>query len=184
MVQRSRFEELARPHMDAAYNTAFWIVRNRDDAEDAVQDAYLRAYRAFGGFQGDAMRPWLLAIVRNAALRVLQKRKSARGLLSLDSAIGLGGAETVLEVASPEPSAEAELIAAGERDRLRAALAELPDVYREIVVFRDLEGLSYAEIAEVLQIAPGTVMSRLSRGRAELRKVLTRCTGEGRRDGM
>ena len=84
MSSRTRFEELALPHRDAAYNLAYWIVRNADDAEDVVQDAYLRAFRAFDGFKGDAMRPWLLAIVRNAAFRVLLDRKRANNVVSFD----------------------------------------------------------------------------------------------------
>ena len=174
MTSRERFEELARPHMDAAYNLAFWIVRNRDDAEDVVQDAYLRAFRAFGGFKGDVMRPWLLAIVRHCAFRVLQSRKRTSNLIPFATVFGPGNADSALEVASPEPSPEAQLITAGEHERLRSALAELPDAYREAVILRDLDGLTYAEIAQIAGVPAGTVMSRISRGRAELRKILSR----------
>ena len=183
MVSQSRFEELARPHMDAAFNLAFWLVRDRDDAEDVVQTAYLRAFRAFGGFKGDAMRPWLLAIVRHAAYRALQARKRASMIIPMEQAFGPNAPDSAIEIAADEPTPEALLIADGERARLYAALAELPDVYREVVVLRDLEGLAYAEIAEVAGIAVGTVMSRLSRGRAELRRIMS-CDGKGTRHAM
>ena len=184
MASQQRFEDLARPHMDAAFNLAFWIMRNRADAEDVVQTAYLRAFRAFGGFKGEAIRSWLLAIVRNAAYRALQVRKRAAMIVPLDDAFGPDGADAALEIATDEPSAEALLIAECERSRLHAALGELPEIYREIVVLRDLEGLSYAEIAEVAGIPKGTVMSRLSRGRADLRNIFQRCEREGARHAL
>lgn len=184
MASRERFEELARPHMDASYNLAFWIVRNRDDAEDVVQDAYLRAFRAFGGFKGDAMRPWLLAIVRHCAYRMLRNRKRSSTIIPFAIAFGPGNGDSALEIASHEPSAEALLVAEGEHERLRNALAELPDAYREAVVLRDLDGLTYAEIAKVAGVPAGTIMSRLSRGRAELRKILSRCSCKETRNAM
>ena len=172
MVGISRFEKLALPHLDAAVNLAFWILRNHDDAEDAVQDAYLRAFRAFAGFEGDQMRPWLLAIVRNVAYRMLQDRRRAGNVVEFTRS-GTDGAVDDGPV-SEEPSPEAALIAECDRQSLHEALAELPLVYREIVVLRDLEGLSYKDIAVTTCVPVGTVMSRLSRGRAELRKAVVR----------
>lgn len=172
MVGISRFEKLALPHLDAAVNLAFWILRNHDDAEDAVQDAYLRAFRAFAGFEGDQMRPWLLAIVRNVAYRMLQDRRRAGNVVEFTRS-GSDGAVDDGPV-SEEPSPEAALIAECDRQSLHEALAELPLVYREIVVLRDLEGLSYKDIAVTTRVPVGTVMSRLSRGRAELRKAVVR----------
>ncbi len=184
MNTRSRFEELALPHRDAAYNLAYWIVRNADDAEDVVQDAYLRAYRAFGGFKGDAMRPWLLAIVRNAAFRVLLDRKRASNIVPFDFFYATDDAVDGSYFASPDPSAEAVLIAEGEARRLYAALAELPLAYRDIIVLREMENLSYGEIAEIAGIALGTVMSRLSRGRALLKKAIERRKAEDEPDAV
>ena len=184
MSSRARFEELALPHRDAAYNLAYWILRNADDAEDVVQDAYLRAFRAFGGFKGDAMRPWLLAIVRNAAFRVLLDRKRANNVVPFDFIYATDDAANGMDFASTDPSAEAALIAEGEARRLYAALAELPVAYRDIIVLREMENLSYGEIAEITGIALGTVMSRLSRGRALLRKAIERRTGEEEPDAV
>ncbi len=171
MAQQSRFEELALPCRDAAYNLAYWIVRNPDDAEDVVQEGYLRACRAFHGFRGEEMRPWLLAIVRHCAYRLLKDRKRAYDLVPLDETDE--GA-----IASSDPSAEDTLIEAANAQHVRAALAELPLVYRDVVVLREMNNMTYGEIAEVTGIAIGTVMSRLSRGRALLRKaVMKRETG-------
>jgi RNA polymerase sigma-70 factor, ECF subfamily len=175
MVQRARFEGLALPHMAAAYNLAFWLVRNRTDAEDVVQDAYLRAFAAFQSFEGEDIRPWLLTIVRNVALRFLHKRTSAGNVISFDHAASHRLAETpgAMQVAGEEPSAEARLISADDRRRLLEALAELPATFREVLVLRELEELSYREIAAITGIPIGTVMSRLSRGREALQKALT-----------
>jgi RNA polymerase sigma-70 factor (ECF subfamily) len=159
----SRFERLALPCMDAAYNLAFWLVRSRTDAEDVVQEAYLRALRSFDTFRGEDMQPWLLAIVRSAAYRWANNRRRADNVISLEEAY-----------AANEPSAEARLIGAAERDYVVRALAELPPAFREVLVLRELEGLPYRDIAAVTGAPIGTVMSRLSRGRGELRKALTR----------
>jgi RNA polymerase sigma-70 factor (ECF subfamily) len=171
-----RFEALALPCMEAAYNLAFWLVRSRPDAEDIVQEAYLRAMRAFDGFRGDDIRPWLLAIVRNTAYRWLNNRRRSGTVVSLEEAFADGGGEGTgaNEIATGEPSAEQRLIGAAEQDYVLRALAELPPAFREVLVLREIEDLSYRDIAEVTGAPIGTVMSRLSRGRAELRKVLTR----------
>jgi RNA polymerase sigma-70 factor (ECF subfamily) len=169
-----RFEALALPCMEAAYNLAFWLVRSRPDAEDVVQEAYLRAMRAFDGFRGDDMRPWLLAIVRNTAYRWLNNRRRSDTVVSLDEAFADGGGEGANQIATDEPTAEQRVIGAAERDYVLRALAELPPAFREVLVLREIEDLSYRDIAEVTGAPIGTVMSRLSRGRGELRKVLTR----------
>jgi RNA polymerase sigma-70 factor (ECF subfamily) len=176
MSSLSRFERFALPHLDAAYNLAFWLVRSRQDAEDVVQEAYLRALRSFEGFRGEDMRPWLLAIVRNAAYRWLNQRRRSGNVISLEEAYagdaGEDGGE--IQIASEDRSAEEQLIGAVERDYIVRGLAELPPAFREALVLREIEGLSYREIAEVTGVPIGTVMSRLSRGRNELRKVLSR----------
>ena len=176
MAARPSFEHAALPHMDAAFNLAYWLVRNRADAEDVVQDAYLRAFRAYASLTGDDIRPWLLAIVRNVAYRALAKRGRAGNVISFDEAfpgrMGEGAGES--KIASEAPSAEALLISDGQRTLVVVALAELIPAFREVVVLRELEGLSYREIAEVTGTPIGTVMSRLSRARVELKTILTR----------
>jgi RNA polymerase sigma-70 factor, ECF subfamily len=170
------FERLALQHLDAAYNLAFWLVRSRPDAEDVVQEAYLRAFRSFGSFRGDDMRPWLLAIVRNAAYRWMGQRRRSGNVVSLEEAHVGGPGDEIgeVQIASEEPSAEERLIGETERGYVLRGLAELPPAFREALVLREIEGLSYRAIAEVTGVPIGTVMSRLSRGRDELRKVLTR----------
>jgi RNA polymerase sigma-70 factor (ECF subfamily) len=185
MDSLSRFERLALPHLDAAYNLAFWLVRSRADAEDVVQEAYLRALRSFDGFHGDDMQPWLLAIVRHAAYRWLSHRRRAGNVVSLDEAYA-GNSDDAGEgqIAAETPSAEEGLIAAGDRDYVRRALAELPPAFREVLVLREIEGMSYRAIAEVTGAPTGTVMSRLSRGRGELRKVLEKLMAKDEPNAM
>ena len=176
MTALNRFERLALPHMDAAHNLAFWLVRSRPDAEDVVQDAYLRAFRAFGSFEGQDIKPWLLTIVRNVAYRFLTNRRRGGNVISLDEAFTGRDGETggELQIASDEPSAEDRLLVAGDQRLVLAALAQLPPAFREVIVLRELEDLSYREIADLASVPIGTVMSRLSRARAEMKKILTR----------
>jgi RNA polymerase sigma-70 factor (ECF subfamily) len=172
MVSKTRFEELVIPHKDAAFNLAYWILQSRDEAEDAVQDAYIRAFRAFEAFTGDGARPWLLAIVRNVAYSALDARKRSRSLVMLSEDLRPADGEPK-EMASSDPSPEAVVIAQGEEKRFQDALAELPPIHRDILVLREMEGLSYTEISNITGTAIGTVMSRLSRARAELRRLLS-----------
>ena len=139
MMERAEFERLALAHLDAAYTLAFWLLRSRADAEDAVQDAYLRAYRGFRTFQGGDIRPWLLKIVRNVALRKLSDRARAANVISFDAAVSdrLGGERGALQVAADIPSAEDMLVGAGEQAMVRAALAELPRLPRGHRAARD-----------------------------------------------
>jgi RNA polymerase sigma-70 factor, ECF subfamily len=182
----SRFERLALQHMGAAYNLAFWLVRSRNDAEDVVQEAFLRAFRAFDGFRGDDIKPWLLAIVRNTAYRWLAARRRSANVVSIDAALFADAEDDppALQVASDAPNPEDLLLRAGERDGIDAAIAGLPPVFREVIVLREIDGLSYREIAEVTGAAIGTVMSRLSRARAELRKVLGGTLARGSSDAV
>lgn len=174
MVPKAGFEESVLPHMKAAFNLAYWIVRSREEAEDVVQDAFVRAFRAFSRFDGAAPKPWLLTIVRNVAYRALQNRNRAGNVVLFSEDLKHRESEDVREIPSPEQSAETLLVAESERQQLLAALDELPVAYREVVVLRELEGLSYGEIARTIDAPVGTVMSRLSRGRAELRNALAR----------
>lgn len=181
---RKRFEQQALPHLDAAYSLAFWLMRDRADAEDVVQDAYVRAMRGFDGFRGGSMRPWLLAIVRNVAWRALAaRRRTTSNVIPIEAAYARAGEDEPepMSLASDEPSAETRLIEAGDRALLTQALDALTPLFREVLVLREIEEMSYAEIATVLGIPQGTVMSRLSRARAELRlhyKDLAQETGK------
>src|SRR6185295_7464539 len=174
MVAKTPFEELVTPHLPAAFNLAYWIMRSREEAEDVVQDAYMRAFRAFSGFRGAAAKPWLLAIVRNVTYRALQNRKRTANVIFFSEDLKHRDKEVLSEAVSAEPSAESMLVAAEEKARLLAALAALSLDYREVIVLRELEGLTYNEIAEAIEAPVGTVMSRLSRARAELRDRLAR----------
>jgi RNA polymerase sigma-70 factor, ECF subfamily len=175
MSSLPRFEQLALKHLEAAYNLAFWLVRSRPDAEDVVQDAYLRALRAFQNFHGDDMRPWLLAIVRHTAYRWLNNRRRAGNVISIEETYQ---AAATRDPADHAPNAEARLIGAVEQDYVVRALAELPPAFREVVVLREIEGLSYRDIAKVTGAPIGTVMSRLARGRRDLRQALIQLLAE------
>ena len=175
MSERRSFEAVALPHMAAAHNLAFWLVRSRADAEDIVQDAYVRAFRAFASLKGEDARPWLLAIVRNVAYRWLAQRQRAANVISLDDALSQAPGENGghgLQIATEEPSAETMLIRAGDHALVLEALAVLAPAWREVIVLREIEELSYREIADVIGAPVGTVMSRLSRARAELKSRL------------
>jgi RNA polymerase sigma-70 factor (ECF subfamily) len=173
--QRREFEERLLPLRDCAFNLAVWLVSSRADAEDVVQDAYVRAWRAYGTVRGPSVKAWLLTIVRNTAYRHLHNRSRQSNVVSLDDA--WRGSEradgpALREPASDADDAEACLIRSDERDALMAALATLPVALRETIVLREMEDLSYREIADVMATPVGTVMSRLHRARADLRKAL------------
>lgn len=157
-----RFEAVALPHLNAAYNLARWLTRNDRDAEDVVQESCLRAFKFFGSFRGDNGRAWLLGIVRNTCFTWLQQnRKQELHTVFDEDAHSLGSAGG--DRADDNP--EAILVRNEDRQQLNEALERLPLEFREVVVLRDLEDLSYKEIAEVVAIPLGTVMSRLARGR-------------------
>jgi len=159
--RRRRFEAQALPHLDAAYNLARWLSRSPADAEDIVQEAMLRAWRAFDGFRGGDMKPWLLSIVRNC-WRTAGADVRRRGQVALSEA---GDA-----LPSGEPSPEATAQGASEGRRLGALIARLPDEFREVLILREMEDMSYREIAKVTGTPIGTVMSRLARARALLKE--------------
>lgn len=169
--KRMRFEALALPHLDAAFNLARWLARDSQDASDIVQEAFLRAFDAFDGLRGDNAKPWLLAIVRNTCFSWLAINRPGPGQIPYDEEIH----------AQPDPEADPELLAlrADDRRRVDAAIEQLPLEFREVVVLREIEDLSYKEIARVLSIPIGTVMSRLARGRHLLARTLT-ADGHGR----
>jgi RNA polymerase sigma factor (sigma-70 family) len=137
-----------------------------------VQDAFIRALRGFDGFRGEAMRPWLLAIVRNVAWRALAaRRRSTNNVIPIEAAYSRADEDEpgAMSIPSDEPSAEARLIEAGDRALVTRALDRVTPLFREVLVLREVEEMSYAEISTVLGVPQGTVMSRLSRARAELR---------------
>jgi RNA polymerase sigma factor (sigma-70 family) len=158
------FEEAMLPHLDAAHNLAKWLLRNEQEAQDVVQEAYLRAFRSFGGFHGTNGRAWLLTIVRNTSYTLLKKSHAADLTTTFDETIHATGHDSVSPATILEHSEDAELI--------REAVDDLPAEFREILVLRHQEGLSYKEIADVAQIPPGTVMSRLARARTKLKEYL------------
>jgi len=153
------FEKTMLPHLDAAYNLARWLTRNEHDAEDIVQEAYLRAFRFFDGFRGGDGRSWLLAVVRNTALTWLRREKTAPRV-SFDEEMHGPGSETA--------TVEAKLVEGARFAALRNCLDLLPAEFREVVVMREMEEMSYRDIAEAASAPIGTVMSRLSRARQRL----------------
>ena len=158
------FEALMLPHLDAAYNLAKWLLRNEQDAQDVVQEAFLRAFKSFGGFHGSNGRAWLLTIVRNTSYTLLKKNRAVDFTTPFDEEIHAPDYDSVSPATILERTEDANLI--------REAMDELPAELREILTLRHQEDLSYKEIADIAQIAPGTVMSRLARARAKLKECL------------
>ena len=164
------FEAVMLPHLDAAHNLARWLLRNEQDAQDVVQEAYLRAFRSFGGFHGSNGRAWLLTIVRNTSYTLLKKNHAVDLSTTFDEEIHVSVDESVSPATILERSEDTELI--------KEAMDELPAEFREILALRHQEGLSYKEIADIAQIPPGTVMSRLARARAKLKECLAARIGK------
>ena len=162
------------PHLDDACSLARWITGNPTDAEDVVQDACLRAFRAIAGFAGGSTRAWTLTIVRNTAYTWLSKNR-AMPLVPIDDLDAFDEALSS-QTTSLDPkqasTPETELIAKTDTEQLQAAIAALPAPFRETLVLRDVQGLDYREIAEVTAVPIGTVMSRLARARRRLTKTI------------
>jgi RNA polymerase sigma-70 factor (ECF subfamily) len=172
MTRLARFEKSVLPHLDAAYNLARWLTRNDHDAEDVVQEAFLRAFRFFEGMRGTEARPWLLAIVRNAGYSWLEKNRPGEVTALDDAALISSETETAGHPSPAETNPEVILLQSANRKLVNQALEELPVGYREVLVMRELEDLSYKEIAAIAGLPIGTVMSRLARGRELLRRVI------------
>jgi RNA polymerase sigma-70 factor (ECF subfamily) len=171
-AQLQEFNRLILPHLDGAYNLARYLTRDAVLSDDVVQDAMVRAFRAFAQFRGGSPRAWLFAIVRNCC-RTAQAGTAGRiALVIHESGLSTEAAAELASHADPSPSPEEEVFRSAEVNRLRQAIEAIPEPFREAVVLRDLEDLSYGEIAEVTGVPVGTVMSRLSRGRAMLAKEL------------
>ena len=158
------FEQEILPHLDAAYNLARWLTRNEQDAQDAVQEAYLRAFRFFPGFHGDNARAWLMKIVRNTCYTWLHTNRPLQDAMEFDE-----------NLFPPGPGAlnpEEVMLQNRNRTLVREALERIPMNFREVLILREFEGMSYKEIAEITGMPAGTVMSSLSRARERLRQVL------------
>ena len=162
-------------HMDSAYNLARYLMRNETEAEDVVQSAYVRAISHFAGFRGGDGRAWLLMIVRNSCYDRLRKLGASRQDTDFDETVHSGGRQ------NPDP--ETTLLLAERTELVRKALAELPTESREVLILRELEQLSYQEIADIARIPVGTVMSRLSRARLRLQQAVSAQLEGGKTDG-
>ena len=173
-----QFEAQVLPHLDAAYSLARWLTLNTPDAEDLAQMAYVRAYRFFPGFHGGDARAWLLTIVRHTYYTSLRDHKREQHDVAYDEAEH--GREDDVVISSYNACVNPEIIAARQdaKNIVNRALEQLPRSFREVVVLKELEDLSYKEIAEIVGIPLGTVMSRLARGRKLLLEYL-KSAGEG-----
>jgi RNA polymerase sigma-70 factor (ECF subfamily) len=169
-TRTERFEQTVLPHMDAAYNFARWLARNEHDAQDITQEAFLRAFRFFDNYHGGNLRAWLLTIVRNTCYTWLHQNRPADTLEVFD--------EEMHSSANVASDPEIQVLASADRKTLQHALEELPGIFREVVVLRELEGMSYKEIADVTSVSLGTVMSRLARARTRLRQSLGAALGK------
>src|SRR6202035_5655221 len=169
-ARRERFEQTVLPHWDAAYNLARWLTRNDQDAQDVTQKACLRAFRFFDGYQGGNMRAWLLTIVRNTCYTWLHQNRAPGSDEVFDEEIH---SAEISSGANPE----IQVLANADKETLRRALEKLPDIFREVLVLREIEGMSYKEIADVASVSIGTVMSRLARARTRLRQSVGAALG-------
>ncbi len=169
-VLTATYEEAVLPHLDAAYNLARWLTRNERDAEDVVQEAYLRALKHFSSFKGGDARPWLLTIVRNTYYTWIQRHRLEGSASSFE--------EEANAQISDAPDPEMLLLRETDKQLLRRALQKLPREFLEVIVLREFEELSYQQIAEVVQIPLGTVMSRLARARRRLAEIASKCVTE------
>ncbi len=164
------FEESILPHMDAAYNLARWLTRSDVDAQDVVQESYLRAFKFFSGFRGGDSRSWLLRIVRNTFYTWLEKNRR--------NGINIEATKSAEALESHTAAPETLLLQEADHEILRAAIEGLPVEFRETFVMREIEGFSYKEIADVADLPLGTVMSRLARARRLLREKLADRSGK------
>jgi RNA polymerase sigma-70 factor, ECF subfamily len=165
------FERVVLPHLDAAYNLARWLLRSPADCEDVVQEACLRALRFFDGFRGGDGRAWLLKIVRNSCYSWVRKNRPTELSDEFD--------ETVHSKEVVGEDTEAKLVSRANSEQVREALEALPAAFREVLVLREIEELSYKEISDITGVPMGTVMSSLSRARRRLREELLAAAGKG-----
>ena len=172
MTRLARFQGSVLPHLDAAYNLARWLTRNDHDAEDVVQEAFVRALRYFESLREGDARAWLLAIVRNTCYTWLEKNRPADMVAIEDEGVLSADAESLGHASPGESNPEVIVLQSAQKKLVNQALEELPVAYREVLVMRELEDLSYKEIAQAAGVPIGTVMSRLARGRELLRRTI------------
>ena len=157
-----RFRDAALPHLDEVYSLSRYLLRNPSDAEDAVQECYLRALKHFASFRGDAIKPWLFAILRNVCRAAYAQRATGpQATESNDDTLPLWG--------EPPETPETHVLRRHDTEAVRSMVSALPDAYREAIVLREIHDMSYREIAEIVDVPVGTVMSRLARARSLLR---------------
>jgi RNA polymerase sigma-70 factor, ECF subfamily len=168
-IKARRFEQTIVPHLDAAYNLARWLTRNDSDAQDVVQDAVLRAFKYFDSFEGENPSAWLLAIVRNTCFTWMRRNRPSEEAVGSEPVDedNAGNAEPLLGGGSRQLATDPEtlLIEGRDRTQVNELVAKLPPEFREVIVLREIEDMSYREIADIVGIPIGTVMSRLSRAR-------------------
>jgi RNA polymerase sigma-70 factor (ECF subfamily) len=164
-VSTANYEEVLLPHLDAAYNLARWLTRDERDAEDIVQEAYLRAIKHFATFRGDNARPWLLTIVRNTYYTWIHHNRVTETIDPFDDEKDI--------FISDAPNPEMLLLQEADRQIVRRALRNLPTPFLEVIVLREFEELSYQQIADLVQVPLGTVMSRLARARKRLAQLIS-----------
>jgi RNA polymerase sigma factor (sigma-70 family) len=174
--ERRRFEETFLPYLDAAYNLARWIVQHDQDAQDVVQETYLRAFKGYHGFRGGNGRAWLLTIVRNTAYNWLNRHAADEKLVPYEE-------EKHAEIVSFNESTK-EIVSEKLKEHLQSALGRLPTEFREIIILYEVEGLSYKELALALGLPPGTVMSRLSRARRRLQQEFAQIRSSEAANGL
>ena len=165
---RLRFERMTTPHLGQAYNLALWLLRDPSEAEDIVQTAYMRAFEAFANFSGNNSAAWIMTIVRNTAFNWLNKQKRNSNLVSFDEAFH--GSELYKNTYDLTPEDIINLVCT--KTQIDGLIEQLPVEFREALFLREIEGYSYKEIAEITQVPKGTVMSRLSRARGHLKKLI------------
>jgi RNA polymerase sigma-70 factor (ECF subfamily) len=170
-ASRTEFERTILPHLAAGHSLARWLLRHPHDAEDAVQDAALKAFKAFGGYAGGNAKIWFLTIVRNTCLNAIESRRAMGKVVML--ADNLTGPAPLRDLApDPAPLADAAMITDEERRQVHTSIAALPLQYREVLVLREYHEMSYQAIADIVGAPIGTVMSRLARGRERLLRAL------------
>lgn len=167
------FEEMILPHLNAAYNLAHWLMRNPHDAQDVVQESYLRAFRFFEGFRGDDPKAWLLAVVRNTCYTWRRREKRVAAMVPFDEAAHTSQSDAL--------DSEEELVKAARMNTMHHCIEALPPEFREVLIMRELEEMSYRQIADVASLPVGTVMSRLSRARKRLEECAGRSESGARR---
>lgn len=169
MSPRQAFEARVLPHLDAAYNLARWLLRNDAAAEDAVQEAAMRAFRYIDSLRDSDARPWLLGIVRNTCFTILERQRAGPDLVEFDGA----AFDAALVAAGTTATDPADLMQQRRtRTQIDAAIRALSPLLREVIVLREFEDLEYTQIAKIVAVPVGTVMSRLSRARGRLREAL------------